>query len=302
MMDADEHGNEDEKACAIFGSNSGDGAQSEQNKKGKRQNSFPCHQEKVQCQQSGMEKVIVKTSDQMVVPNGMMEQGKEQNIMKDSMSEEVMLQSKKVNQIEQQEGRHGKRHKSDNTYYIELRKEDIETGEWKVDGRKKEHHKPVVKDAEENAIRGEIQKCHKGFSVELREKDGVENGDDRNVQEDQERLSVEPRENKDAIDNGNMDIEVDTEELTVEFEEKKTFQDVKDEEKCSIGEEETNKGEGSFAFYFSDDETSHSMEENKVREIQGEREDKQMSGEMENQNVPKIVREAVSRFKEKAQK
>jgi len=44
------------------------------------------------------------------------------------------------------------------------------------------------------------------------------------------------------------------------------------------------------------------MKEDKVREIQGEREDKQMSGEVENQHVPKIVREAVSRFKEKSQK
>jgi len=48
---------------------------------------------------------------------------------------------------------------------------------------------------------------------------------------------VEPRENEDAVNDRNVDIEVDPEEVTVKFEGKKTFQDVKDQEKCFIGEE-----------------------------------------------------------------
>jgi len=158
VMDADEHGDEDEEVCTIFGSNSGDGVKSDQSNKGKRQNSFQCHQEKDQHQKHGMEKVIVKTSEKMVVPNGTMEKGKKQTIMEDSMSEEVMLQSKEEKQIEQQEGRHGKGHKVDNTNYIDLWDEDIKAGEWEVDGRKKEHHKPVVKQ-----IREEDQKVISGF-------------------------------------------------------------------------------------------------------------------------------------------
>jgi len=85
-MDADEHGDEDEEACTIFGSNSGDGVKSDQSNKGKRQNSFQCHQEKDQHQQHGMERMLVKTSDKMVVPNGMMGKGKKHSIMEDSMS------------------------------------------------------------------------------------------------------------------------------------------------------------------------------------------------------------------------
>jgi len=74
--------------------------------------------------------------------------------------------------------------------------------------------------------------------------------------------------------------------------------------KCLIGDPEVwMEDENIFAVYLFHEETRHSMEENKVRESPGEREDKQMSGEVENQHVlPKIVREAVSRFKEKAQK
>ena len=94
VMDADADGEEKEEACAIFGSYTGDGSQSEQGNKGKRQFSFQCHQEKDQHQQHRMEKVLVKTSDQMVVPNGMIEKGKQQTIMEDSMPENVRLQSK----------------------------------------------------------------------------------------------------------------------------------------------------------------------------------------------------------------
>jgi len=128
-VDADKHGDGDEAACATFGSDSGDGVQSEQSNKGKRQNSFQCHQEKDQHQQHGVDKVLVKNSDQMVVPNGKMEQGKQQTIMEDSMSEKVVLQSQEEKQTEQQEGRHGKRHKEDNTNGINLWEEKIKAGE-----------------------------------------------------------------------------------------------------------------------------------------------------------------------------
>jgi len=111
---------------------------------------------------------------------------------------------------------------------------------------------------------------------------------------------MEPRENEDAVDDGNMDFEVDPKEVIVEFEGKKTFQIVKDEGKCSTGEEETNQRERSLVLFFSDEKTRHSREENKVGESLGAREDQPMSGEVENKHVSKIVREAVSRFKEKA--
>jgi len=106
VRDADADGDADEEDS--LRSDSRDGAQSEQSNKGKRQNSFQCHQEKDQHQQYEMEKVLVKISDQMVVPNGIMGNGKQQTIMEESMSENVRLQSEEK-QIEQQEGRHGKR-------------------------------------------------------------------------------------------------------------------------------------------------------------------------------------------------
>jgi len=162
-----------------------------------------------------------------------------------------------------------------------------------------EQHEPLVEGGEDKPTREESNEEHDWLSVKLRETNVEPSGDDKHVQEDHEELTVEPRENEDAVDDGNMDVEVDPEEVKVEFEEKKTFQDVKDEEKCSIGEEETNKGERSFAFNFSHEETRHSMEERKGRESQGARENKPMSGDLEKKNVPKIVREAVSRFKQK---
>jgi len=91
---------------------------------------------------------------------------KQHTIIEDSMSENVMLQSKQK-QIEQQEGRHRKRHKVNITYYLDLREEAIGAGEWEVDGRQKEHHKPVVKDGEENQTREENQERHEGLSVKL---------------------------------------------------------------------------------------------------------------------------------------
>ncbi len=67
--------------------------------------------------------------------------------MKDSMSENVRLQSKEK-KIEQQEGRHGKIYKEDNTNGIDFWEENIEADGWEVDGRKKENHEPAVEDEE----------------------------------------------------------------------------------------------------------------------------------------------------------
>jgi len=58
---------------------------------------FKCHDK--QDEQHGMEKVIVKNSDQMVLMNGMMGKEKQQTIMEDAMSQEVMLQSQDKSQI-----------------------------------------------------------------------------------------------------------------------------------------------------------------------------------------------------------
>jgi len=82
------------------------------------------------------------------------------------------------------------------------------------------------------------------------------------------------------------------------------YRDVKDEEKCLIGEEETNAkgGEESVAIYLCKEEIRHYMEKHKVRETQGAKEDEPMKEELEMEIVFKVRREAVNRFKEKANK
>ena len=70
------------------------------------------------------------------------------------MSENVRLQSKEK-KIEQQEVRHGKICKEDNTNGSELWEENIEDDEWEVDGRKEGHHVSVVEDEEEEPTREE---------------------------------------------------------------------------------------------------------------------------------------------------
>ena len=95
--------------------------------------------------------------------------------------------------IEQQEERHGKRHKVDNTNGIDLWEENVEAGEWQVDGREN----PVVKDEEENPTREENQEGHQGLSVEPREMNVEPSGDHKHVKEDHEEFSVEPREHAD---------------------------------------------------------------------------------------------------------
>jgi len=76
--------------------------------------------------------------------------------------------------------------------------------------------------------------------------------------------------------------------------------DFKGGEKCLIGDEEVWMEDGNnFAVYIFHEETRHSMEERKGRESPGAREYQPMKGELEKKIVPKVVREAVSRFKEK---
>jgi len=156
-MDADADGKEKKEAFAINGNNMGDGIKVEQmeteSSREEGNQCFKCHDNKDK--QHGMEKVIVKNTDQMVVPNGMMEQGKQHTNMEESMSEEVMLKSQDKSQIEQQEERHGKICKEDNTNASELWEENIEDDEWEVDGRKKGHHVSVVEDEEEESTREE---------------------------------------------------------------------------------------------------------------------------------------------------
>ena len=55
-----------------------------------------------------------------------------------------------------------------------------------------------------------------------------------------------------------------------------------------------------FAVYLFHGKKRHFIKRSKVRETQGAREDQPMSGEVEKKIVLKIVREAVSRFKKKA--
>ncbi len=56
--------------------------------------------------------------------------------------------------------------------------------------------------------------------------------------------------------------------------------------------------ENIFAVYLFHEKKRNSIEKQKVRETQGTK-DQSMSGEVENKHVPKIMREAVSRFKQK---
>jgi len=77
-MDADADGDEEEEAFAINGRNTGDGAKAEgketETSRVEEKQYFQCHDNRNK--QHGMEKVIGKTSDQMVVPIGMMGQDK----------------------------------------------------------------------------------------------------------------------------------------------------------------------------------------------------------------------------------
>ena len=88
FMDADADEDKEEVAFAINGSNTGDRIKVErmETEPSTEEESqyFKCLEEKDPHQQHGMEKVIGKTSDEMVVPNGMIAKGKQQTIMEDS--------------------------------------------------------------------------------------------------------------------------------------------------------------------------------------------------------------------------
>jgi len=267
---------------------------------------FKCHDSKNE--QHGVENMIVKTSDPMVVPNGKMEQGKQHTIMEIPMSDNARLQSKEK-KIEQQEGWHGKKQKVDNPNGIDLWKKGIEAGEWQVDGREN----LMVEDEEENPTREENQEGHQGLLVEPRETNVGPSGDDNHVKENHEEFSVEPREHAD------MGVRNVFETIQVEMKEKGGEKDAKDGNEYQIGEEENRKhdfkggenclirdpevwmeDENIFVVYLLHEKKRHSIKRSKRRETHGEREDQSMSGELENQHVPKIVREAASRFKQKA--
>jgi len=354
VMDADADGKEEKEAFAINGNNMGDGVKVDrketESSREEGNQCFKCHDNKDK--QHGMEKVIVKNSDQMVVMNGMMGKEKQQTIMEDAMSQEVMLQSQDKSQIEQQAGRHGKKHQEDNTYGIDLWKKNIEADERKIDAKDpdeeeestreeepmedikvesewesdeavQEKHGSLVEGREDKSTREESNKKPERLSVELREINTEPSGDDKNVQEDHQEFTVEPREHehvgvKDGFETIQVEMKEDGKEC-LHGEEEVRNHDVKDGEECLFGEEEVRnhgvKGgekclngdpevwmedENIFAVYLLHGKKRHYIKRSKVRETHGERKDQPMSGELESQHVPKIVREAVSRFKEKA--
>jgi len=184
--------------------------------------------------------------------------------------------------------------------------------EWEADETVQEKNEPLVESGEEKPTREESNEEHEGLSVELREINTEPSGDDKN-QEDYQEFTVETREHE------HVDVKDGFETIQVEMKEKGGEKDAKDGNEYQIGEEEVRnhdvKGgenfligdpevwmeDGNiFAVYLFNEETRHSMEQRKGRESQGAREEKLMSGELENHHVPKIVREAVSRFKQKA--
>ncbi len=59
--------------------------------------------------------------------------------------------------------------------------------------------------------------------------------------------------------------------------------------------------ENIFVVYLFHEKQGHSIKKSKVGETQEARKDEPKKGKLENKHVPKIVREAVSRFKEKAE-
>ena len=303
---------------------------------------FKCHDN--QDEQHGMEKMIVETSDEMVVPNEIMEQGKQQITMTESVSENPKFQSEEK-EIEQQEGRYGKEDQEENTNGIDLWKKNTEADEREMDAKdpgengdevkiksireeeqvenieveskweskeaEEQVHEPLVEGREEKPTREHVQEGQ----VEPREFNTESSGDNKHhVQEDHEESSVEPREHED------MSVRNVFETIKVDMEEKGGEKDAKDGKECQIGEETTRnhdvKGEEKclngdpevwmqdaniFDVFLNHQKERHSIEKGKVSKIHGEREDQQMSGELGKKLVPKIVRAAVSKFKEKAE-
>ena len=105
-----------------------------------------------------------------------------------------------------------------------MREEDIEAGEWEVNGRK-QGHEPVVKDEEENPIREESNEDHEEFSVKPRKHQDV------GIKDAFQTIQVEMKER-----GGEKDAKDGYECLFGEEEIRK--HDVKGGEKCLIGDKE----------------------------------------------------------------
>jgi len=224
---------------------------------------FKCHDK--QDEQHGMEKVIVKTTDQMVVPNEIMEQGKQQITMTESVSENPKFQSEEK-EIKQQAGRHGKKHQEDSTNGFDLWEENIaadereidakdpdEDGdevqiestreerpmedrkvesEWESDEAVQEKHGSLVEGREYKSTWEESHKKPEGLAVEPREMNEETGGNEKCVKEDADEFLEEPRENEDV---GVRDVCVT---IQVEMEEKGGEKDAKDGKEYLLGEEE----------------------------------------------------------------
>jgi len=165
--------------------------------------------------------------------------------------------------------------------------EDIEVkSDLEANETVQEEFESLVEGRDDKPTREEDQEDHVEFAVESREH--AEMG----IQNDNETIQVEIKEK-----DGEKDAKDGKEYLLGEEEVRNHH--VKSGEKCLIGDEEVwMKDEN--AVYLFHEETRHSMEKKKGRESQKARKDEPMEGELERKIVPKIVREAVSRFKEKA--
>jgi len=165
--------------------------------------------------------------------------------------------------------------------------EDIEVkSDLEANETVQEEFESLVEGRDDKPTREEDQEDHEEFAVESREH--AEMG----IQNDNETIQVEIKEK-----DGEKDAKDGKEYLLGEEEVRNHH--VKGGEKCLIGDEEVWMIDEN-AVYLFHEETRHSMEKKKGRESQKARKDEPMEGELERKIVPKIVREAVSRFKEKA--
>ncbi len=119
----------------------------------------------------------------------------------------------------------------------------------------------------------------------------------KHPRENHDEFSVEPREHAE------MGIQIGFETIQVEMKEKGREKDAKDGNGCPFGEEELRRHDpkGGEKCLIGDPEV-WMVDENifAVYLFHEETRDQPMSGDLEKKNVPKIVREAVSRFKEKS--
>jgi len=174
-------------------------------------------------------------------------------------------------------------------------------------------NKDVDVDNEEN------KEEHEAFLVESGETNVEQTSEDKHDKEDLEKFPVEPRDNEDARKEGIEGAEEGSEIVQVKLKEKCGEREAKDEEEylfgeeeiwekyveheknCSIGDKENGmEKENMCGVYLCQERKRHFIKENKVREMKGVRENVLKSGELKKKIVPKPKREAVSRFKEKA--